>query len=117
MLLLEMVDGSKMRLHVCNIYRQFSEFKWLKANLKEDEVILSVDFTKNYKNKQLHEIQTAYFGHKNFTTFTAACYFHESIAVENGKLDEEPNLVKLPVAIISNETCHDRNVALTNNNT
>ena len=105
-----------MRMHKYNIYRQFSELKWLKANPKEDEVILNVDFSKNYKNTQLHEIQRAYFGHENFTIFTGACYFHESIAVEHGKLDEESNLVKLPVAIISNETSHDRNVAFTNNN-
>ena len=115
-LLAEIVDGKKMRMHKYNIYRQFSELKWLKANLKEDEVILSVDFSKNYENKQRHEIQSAYFGHENFTIFTAACYFHESLSVENGKLDEKSNLVKLPVAIISNETSHDRNVAFTNNN-
>ena len=53
---------------------------------------------------------------ENFTVYTAACYFHESITVENDKLDEESNLEKLPVAIISNETSHDRNVAFTNNN-
>ena len=27
-----------------NIYRQFSELKYLKRNLKSDEIILSVDF-------------------------------------------------------------------------
>ena len=110
-----MVDGSKMRTHKYNIYRQFVETKWLKANFKEEEVILSVDFSKKYEYKQLHEIQSAYFGHESFTIFTVSCYFHESIAVENGKLDREPNLVKLPVAIISNETSLDRNVAFTNN--
>ena len=116
MLLSEMVDGSKMRMYIYNISRQFLELKWLKAYLKEDEVILSVYFSKNYENKLLREIQSAYFGHKNFTIFTAACYFHESIAVENGKLNEESDLVKLPAAIISNETSHDRNVALANSN-
>ena len=64
MLLLEMVDGSKMRTHKYNIYRQFVEIKWLKANLKEEEVILSVDFSKKYENKQLHEIQSAFLGMK-----------------------------------------------------
>ena len=68
------------------------------------------------RNKQLHEIQSAYFGHENFTIFTGARYFHESISVEYGKLDEESNLVKLPVVIISSQTSHDRNVAFTNYN-
>ena len=40
-----------MRMHKYNIYSQFSELKWVKANLKEDEVILSVNFSKNYENK------------------------------------------------------------------
>ena len=47
----EMVNGSKMRMHKYNIYRQFSELKWLKANLKEDEVKHNVDFSKNCENK------------------------------------------------------------------
>ena len=32
-----------------------------KKNLKENDVILSVDFSKNYKNKQRQEMQSAYF--------------------------------------------------------
>ena len=51
------------RLHMYNIYRRFSELKYLKRNLKSDEIIWSVDFSRNYENKQLHEIQSAYFGH------------------------------------------------------
>ena len=47
--------------------------------LKENEVILSVDFSRNDENKQLHEVQSAYFDHENFTLYTAACYFHKSL--------------------------------------
>ena len=57
-----------------------------------------------------------YFGHKKLTIFTAACYFQENITVENGKLDEESNLVKFLVAIILNETSYHQNFAFTNNN-
>ena len=53
----------QFRLHMYNIYRQFSEFKYLKRNLKSNEIILSVDFSRNYENKQLHEIHSAYFSH------------------------------------------------------
>lgn len=114
----EVVTGAKMRRHKYNIYRQFSELKFLKRNLKKEEVILSVDFSKNYDNKQRHEIQSAYFGHDNFTIFTAACYMHNEITVENfsKEIDEETNLTVVPIAIVSNETSHDRNVAFTNNN-
>ena len=44
-----------LKMHVYNIKRQYSELKHLEANLKEDEIIISVDFSKNY-NKQHHEI-------------------------------------------------------------
>ena len=53
-----------------NIYIQFSELKYLKRNLKSDEIILSVDFSHNYENKQVHEIQSAYFSHEAFAVFT-----------------------------------------------
>ena len=62
-----------------------------------------------------HEIQSAYFGHECFALFTAACYFNQSVAIENGKI-EEANLVQLPIVIVSNETSHDRDVAFSNNN-
>ena len=87
-----------------------------KKNLKEDEIILSVEFSKNYENKQHHEIQSAYVGHKIFTILTAVCYFHTSISIENSVIDEESNLVKFLVVIISNETKHDHNMAFSNNN-
>ena len=43
-------------MHLHNMKRQYSELKHLKANLKEDDIILSVDFSKNYDSKQHHEI-------------------------------------------------------------
>ena len=115
-LLVDLVDRNKMKMHKYNIYCQFSELKCVKKNLKEDKVILSTDFSKNYENKQHHEIQSAYFGHENFIIFTAACYFHTSISIEKKVTDEESNLMKIPVIIISNKIKHDRNVAFSNNN-
>lgn len=87
--------------HVYDIYRQHSELKFLKANLKPNEVILSVDFSKNYENERRHEIQSAYFGHEAFTIFTAACYYKP--------IEYTPGVEKA-VVIISNETVHERNI-------
>ena len=86
--------------------------------MKENEVILSIDVSKNYQNKQLHEIQSAYFGHENFTLFTAACYFHKAANIESfsSNIDHDSCLVIVPIAVVSNETSHNRNVAFTNNN-
>ena len=99
-------DIPSIRTHVYNIYRQHSELKFLKENLKPNEVILSVDFSKNYENKQRHEIQSAYFGHEAFTIFTAACYYKSS---------DDPEVKEISVVIISNETQHERNIAFTCN--
>ena len=70
--MLKQIPTKSFKMHVYNISRQYSELKYLKVNLKEDEIILSVDFSKNYDNKQPHEIQSAYFGQEAFTLYTAA---------------------------------------------
>ena len=112
----ESVSGSQMKTHAYNIYRQYSELKHLKKNLGKKDVILSVDFSRNYENKQLHEIQSAYFGHKCFTIFTAACYIHKEVKItEKVKFDNESSLQVIPIAIISNETNHDQDITFTNN--
>ena len=85
----------------------------LKKKLKADEVILSVDFSKNYDNKQRHKIQSAYFGHECFTIFTAACYFNSIVGIPGYvKIDEEKGWKVVSRAIMSNETQHDRMLLL-----
>ena len=85
--------------------------------MKENEVILRADFSKNYQNKQRHEIQSAYFGYENFTLFTAACYFHRAANIESfsSYIYHDSCLAIVPVAVVSNETSHNCNVAFTNN--
>ena len=94
-----------------NIFRQFSELKHLKSQLKDDEVICSVDFSKNYENKQNHEIQSAYFGHEAFTLFTAACYY-KPLSATDCEVDIDSGLAIHSVVVVSNE----RNIAFTCNN-
>lgn len=110
------LTGSIIKLHIYNIFRQYSELKHLKKNLGPDEVILSVDFSRNYDNKQHHEIQSAYFGHEAFTLFTAACYSKgETTSEAVATIDKDTDLQVLPVVIVSNETRHERNIAFTCN--
>ena len=89
-----------------------------KKYLKENEVTLSIDFSKNYQNKQHHEIQSTYFGLENFILFTAAWYFHRGANIESfsSNINHDSCLVTVPVAVVSNGTSHDHNVAFTNNN-
>ena len=47
----------------------------MKANLKEKkEILIQVDCSENYTNKDQGQIQSAYFGQKSFSIFTACCY-------------------------------------------
>ena len=103
--------NKNLKLHICNIFRQYSELKYLKQNLKINEVILSVDFSRNYNNKQKHEIQSAYFGHEAFTIYTEACYSKECIN-DQSETDLDSGLHVLPVAIVSNERVHERNIGI-----
>ena len=57
--MLKEILTKSFKMHDYNIKLQYFELKHLKANSKEDETILSVDFSKNYDNKQHHEIQSA----------------------------------------------------------
>ena len=113
----EMAYGDKIQMHKYNIYRQYSELKFLKKKLKANEVILSLDFWKNYDNKQSYQIQSAYLGHECFTIFTAACNFSSIVGIPgNSKIARESGLKVVPITIVSNEIQHDGNVGFTNNN-
>ena len=101
-----------LKMHVYNIKRQYSELKHLEANLKEDEIILSVDFSKNY-NKQHHEIQSACFSYEAFTLYTTAYY--RSHDIDGACIDKDTGLKVLSVVTVSNETIHERNIAFSCN--
>ena len=68
--------------------------------------------------KTSNAMKYKYFGHENFTLFTAACYFHRAANIESfsSNIDHDSCLVIVPVAVVSNKISHDRNVAFINNN-
>ena len=107
--MLKQILTKSFKMHVYNISCQYSELKHLKANLKEDEIILSVDFSKNYDNKQHHEIQNACSGHEAFTLYTAACY-HRSHNTDGACVDKDAGLKVLSFAIVSKEIIHEQNL-------
>ena len=49
--LLNDVSIKSFKIHVYNIHHQYSKLKYKKNNVKGDEIILSVHFSKNYDNK------------------------------------------------------------------
>ena len=96
-------------------FNRINSIVTLLKNMKENEVIFSVDFSKNYENKQFHKIQSAYFGHEAFTIFTAACYFKSPITGKNAKIDNDSGLQFLSAVVVSNETKHECEIAYTCN--
>ena len=52
-----------------------SKYNGIKANLKDNEMLLHVDFS---NIKQQSEIQSVYFGNTGFSIFTACCYVKEN---------------------------------------
>ena len=65
----------------------------MKANLKCDEVLIQVDCSENYGNKDQRHIQSAYFRQQSFSTFIACCYLQIDgvIVNENVTVTSEAN--------------------------
>ena len=87
-----------LKKHIFVKREQNKFYNHLKEHLEENTVIVHVDYSENYSNKEQQEIQSAYFGHETFSIFTACCYFrgHE------GKLKTKN------VTITSEATDHSR---------
>ena len=74
----------------------------VKDNLKQNDLLIHVDYSENYNNKQQWEIQSAYFGHVSFSIFTACCYFK----------DESNAINKDAITVTSETSDHSRSVCI-----
>ena len=95
------VAGLKEHIHRKGV--QVESYNRHKAELKKGEALVHVDYSESYKNKQQDEIQSAYFGQSSFSLFTACFYYNN----DNG------NLVKRPICVVSESNDHSRAAALT----
>lgn len=69
--------NSQIRVLKKHIYVKREQNKYynkLNELLKGDALLLHVDYSENYANKEQQEIQSAYFGCETFLIFTACCY-------------------------------------------
>ena len=89
----------KRHIHLKRI--QNAAFNSLRANLKSNEVLIQVDYSKNYGNKDQRQIQSAYFGQQSFSIFTSCCY-----------LNIDGVLVNENVTVTSEASDHSRIAAL-----
>ena len=88
---------SGLKRHIYRKRVQVAHFNTQKELLKEGEVLVQVDYSENYKNQDQNEIQSAYFGHDCFSMFTACSYYKDG-----------DDLVKKPIAIVSESSDHSR---------
>ena len=84
--------------HICVKRKQHKYFNSIKDNLKVGKILMSIDYSKNYVNKDQQETQSAYFGHECFSIFTGCCNFR----LANG------DLVNEKMAVISEPSDHFR---------
>ena len=63
---------SIVKKHLFLARTQHQCYKTAKENIKADEVVVHVDFSENYDNKQQHATQSAYFGYQQFSIYTVA---------------------------------------------
>ena len=69
-------DLPKYKKHTYNIKHQYRKYREIRENLKEDEVLLHIDFAENYAGKYANEIQSVHFGsgHQQVTLHTGVYY-------------------------------------------
>ena len=75
----------------------------LQNNFTKNEVLIHVDYSESYENKQQREIQSVYFGHTKFSIFTVRCYVR----------DAENKMICESVMISSELSDHSRAAAIT----
>ena len=57
---------------------QFAEIQKLKENLTDNQLFIHLNYSENYKFQQQNKTQSAYFGSKSFSLFTAYTYYRTS---------------------------------------
>ena len=83
-----------LKLHIYVNRIQHAAFNILKSNLKErKEILIQVDYSENYVNKDQAKMQSAHLGQKSFLIFTGCCYLNinEIIINENVTITSEAN--------------------------
>ena len=76
---------------------QYKVYSKLKADIPQNSILLHVDNTDNFENKQQGERQSAYLGHTSFSMFTGATYIRS-----------KGNQNKFSLAIVSDAKDHSR---------
>ena len=88
---------SNLKRHIHRKREQVTSYNKQKDELKTGKALVHVDYSESYNNINQDEIQSAYFGKQNFSTFTSGSYYCEA---------ERDDLVKIAIAVISESSDH-----------
>ena len=67
---------TNLKSHIFNKRQQHSTYVNIRENLMERELLINLDFSENYSNRNQNEIQSAYFGNNSFSLFTAYAFYN-----------------------------------------
>ena len=67
---------TNLKRHIFNKRQQHSTYVNIRENLMERELLINLDFSENYSNRNQNEIQSAYFGNNSFSLFTACAFYN-----------------------------------------
>ena len=90
-----------LKEHTHTKRRQFQLIRRLTDNLSAEQILIHLDYSENYKSKHQNEIQSAYFGNKSFSLFTACTYYNKGDIVQ-----------KLPITVTTGESDKSRVASL-----
>ena len=82
-----------LKAHISVRRTQNTHYNRLKENLKANQFIIHVDYSKSQKDKEQDEIQSTYFGHNLFLIFMTCCYtrgIDGTLLNENFTVTSEP---------------------------
>ena len=68
-----------LKRHIYTKREQVNVYNAIKNELQPGELLIHVDYSENYENRQQNEIQIAYFGHTTFSLFTACWYLRKKV--------------------------------------
>ena len=76
-------DSDDFVQHVKRVQVQYQQLRQLKQELRDDEVIVQMDFAENYSCRSLDEIQTAYWNQTSVTLHPMVVYYKEEGALKH----------------------------------
>ena len=94
---------AELKKHIYVNRKQLEYFNSTKDDLKVREILMSIDYSENYVNKEQQEIQSTYFGHECFSIFTGYCYFR--LANEDLKKNKIQFEITIPTICESTVFC------------